>query len=66
MNKKDLILFEKEIAKLFNQGKIRSPVHLYKGNEDKIINVFKNIGKNDCVLFEWTPPFAFLLKFLFH
>ena len=43
MNKKDLILFEKEIADLFNNGKIRSPVHLYKGNEDKIIDVFKNI-----------------------
>ena len=44
MNKKDLILFEKEIADLFNNGKIRSPVHLYKGNEDKIINEFKKIN----------------------
>ena len=44
MNKKDLISFENEIASLFNKGKIRAPVHLYKGNEEKIINVFKNIA----------------------
>ena len=49
MNKKDLISFEKEIANLFNKGKIRSPIHLYKGNEDKIIDVFKNVKENDWV-----------------
>ena len=54
MNKKDLILFEKEIANLFNKGKIKSPVHLYNGNEDKIIDVFKNIRPHHffLVLFE--------------
>ena len=62
MNKKDLILFEKEIAKLFNEGKIRSPVHLYKGNEDKIINVFKNIRENDWVFCSWRSHYQCLLK----
>ena len=42
MNKKDLILFEKEIADLFNKGKIRSPIHLYKDNEDKKDNEIIN------------------------
>ena len=42
MNKKDLISFENEIASLFNKGKIRAPVHLYKGNEEKIINSKEN------------------------
>ena len=40
MNKKDLVNFEEEIASLFNQGKIRAPVHLYQGNEEKIIEIF--------------------------
>ena len=43
MNKKELIKFEDEIAELFNGGKIRAPVHLYYGNEDQIIDVFKKI-----------------------
>ena len=38
MDKQKLIRFEEEIAELFNDGKIRSPVHLYHGNEDKIID----------------------------
>ena len=62
MNKKDLILFEKEIADLFNNGKIRSPVHLYKGNEDKIIEVFKNIRENDWVFCSWRSHYQCLLK----
>ena len=62
MNKKDLILFEEEIAALFNQGKIRAPVHLYKGNEDKIINVFNNIKKNDWVFCSWRSHYQCLLK----
>ena len=62
MNKKDLILFEKEIADLFNNGKIKSPVHLYKGNEDKIIEVFKNIRENDWVFCSWRSHYQCLLK----
>ena len=37
--------FEEEIANLFNNAKIRAPVHLYYGNEENIINVFKKIKK---------------------
>ncbi len=62
MNKKDLILFEEEIATLFNSGKIRAPVHLYKGNEEKIINVFENIRKNDWVFCSWRSNYQCLLK----
>ena len=39
MDKKQLIDFEEEIASLFNKGKILAPVHLYQGNEDKIIGI---------------------------
>jgi len=62
MNKKDLILFEEEIATSFNSGKIRAPVHLYKGNEEKIINVFRNIKKNDWVFCSWRSHYQCLLK----
>ena len=62
MNKRDLILFEEEIATLFNSGKIRAPVHLYKGNEEKIINVFRNIKKNDWIFCSWRSHYQCLLK----
>ena len=62
MNKKDLISFETEIATLFNAGKIKAPVHLYKGNEDNIIDVFKNIKKNDWVFCSWRSHYQCLLK----
>ena len=62
MNKNELISFESEIAALFNEGKIKAPVHLYKGNEDKIINVFKKIKKNDWVFCSWRSHYQCLLK----
>jgi len=43
MNKQKLVKFEDEMAQLFNAGKIMAPIHLYHGNEDKIINIFKKI-----------------------
>ena len=33
MNPEKLISFEKKIADLFNEAKIRSPIHLYSNNE---------------------------------
>ena len=62
MNKQDLINFEEEIASLFNQGKIRAPVHLYHGNEDKIIEIFKKINKQDWVFCSWRSHYQCLLK----
>ena len=38
-----LVAFEEEIAVLFNAGKIRAPIHLYFGNEEAMIRVFRNI-----------------------
>ena len=45
MDKRELIIFEEEIADLFNKGKIKAPVHLYQGNEDEIIEFFKRVKK---------------------
>ena len=62
MDKRELIIFEEEIADLFNKGKIRAPVHLYQGNEENIIEIFKKIKKNDWVFCSWRSHYQCLLK----
>ena len=62
LKKKELIAFEEEIASLFNNGKIRAPVHLYEGNEDSIIEVFKNINPQDWIFCSWRSHYQCLLK----
>ena len=57
MNKENLIFFEKEIASLFNDGKIRAPIHLYQGNEEKIIEIFKKINPQDWVFCTWRSHY---------
>lgn len=49
MTIEDLRAFEKEIAGLFEQGKIKCPVHLSSGNEYKLIEIFKQIYSWDYV-----------------
>ena len=61
-NKQNLIKFEEEIATLFNNKKIRSPIHLYKGNEESIIKIFKKIKKNDFIFCTWRSHYQCLLK----
>jgi pyruvate dehydrogenase E1 component alpha subunit len=63
MTKDELINFEKEIGDLFNSAKIRAPIHLYAGNEDQIIDVFKNIDiENDWICCTWRNHYQALLK----
>jgi len=62
MDKNYLISFEEQIAVLFNDGKIRAPVHLYHGNEEKIIEIFKKINKQDWVFCTWRSHYQCLLK----
>ncbi len=62
MTKDDLIAFEEEIAELFNSAQVRSPVHLYSGNEDQILNVFKDVRPSDWVMCSWRSHYQCLLK----
>ena len=62
IDKKSLIKFEEDIAKSFNKKKIRAPIHLYSGNENSIIKVFKKISKNDWVFCSWRSHYQCLLK----
>jgi pyruvate dehydrogenase E1 component alpha subunit len=58
----ELIAFEEDIAEEFNAGKIRAPVHLYYGNEDEMIEVFKEVRAQDWVLCSWRSHYQCLLK----
>ena len=62
MDKANLIKFEDEIASLFNNGKIRAPIHLYSGNEDFLINFFKKIQPIDWIFCSWRSHYQCLLK----
>ena len=58
----ELIRFEEKICKLFNEKKIKAPIHLYHGNESQIIKVFKNVKKKDWVFCSWRSHYQCLLK----
>ena len=58
----DLVAFEEDIASLFNDGKIRAPVHLESGNEVSLIKVFEDVRPEDWVLCSWRAHLKCLLK----
>jgi TPP-dependent pyruvate/acetoin dehydrogenase alpha subunit len=60
--KQDLVDFEDKVADAFNSGKIKAPIHLYSGNEDLLINIFKSISKDDWVFCSWRSHYQCLLK----
>jgi len=60
--KEQLIDFETRVADTFNSGLIKSPVHLYDGNEEQIINVFENIKDDDWIFCTWRSHYQCLLK----
>lgn len=62
MFKQEIIDFEKEIQSLYEDGKIRGPIHLRDGNEDELINIFKNIKENDYVFSTWANHIHAILK----
>jgi TPP-dependent pyruvate/acetoin dehydrogenase alpha subunit len=60
--KEELIAFETDIADCFNNGEIRAPVHLYFGNENEMINVFKKVSDGDWIFTTWRSHYQCLLK----
>ena len=61
MNKKNLIDFEKKVQKVYEDGKIKAPVHLSGNNENQLIEIFKKINKNDWVFSSWRNHYHALL-----
>jgi pyruvate dehydrogenase E1 component alpha subunit len=59
----ELISFETEIGNEFNQGNIKAPIHLYSGNEEIMVEIFKKIDVvNDWVCCTWRNHYQGLLK----
>lgn len=58
----ELIAFEADVAASFNAGKIRAPVHLSGGNEDELIEIFKQVGPDDWILTTWRSHYHALLR----
>jgi pyruvate dehydrogenase E1 component alpha subunit len=61
-NKKDLIDFEKKVYDLFESGDLPYLIHLCGGNEDNLIEIFKEIKKDDWVFSSHRTHYHFLLK----
>lgn len=62
LTKEDLIAFEDEIADCFNKAMIKAPIHLYNGNEDNMLEIFKHVNEDDWVLCSWRNHYQCLLK----
>lgn len=58
----DLRSFELEIFELFKNKEIKSPIHLRGGNEEQLINIFKNIQDDDYCILTWASHLECLLK----
>jgi hypothetical protein len=62
LTSEDLINFEAKVAELFNESKIRAPIHLSSGGEEKLIEIFSSIDKDDFVFTTWRSHYHALLK----
>ncbi len=62
LTKQELIDFEQDIAETFNSGLIKAPIHLYSGNEDQMIEIFKNVKEEDWLFCSWRSHYQCLLK----
>ena len=57
----DLIDFENEVKKHYENGEIKAPIHLSKGNENQLIEIFKYISEDDWVFSSWRNHYHALL-----
>ena len=53
--------FEQDIVDEFNAGHIRAPVHLSGGNEERIIEIFRDVQPDDWVATQWRSHYHCLL-----
>jgi len=62
ITKEDLIAFEKEVVTKFKEGNTYGPVHLSGGNEEPLLEIFKNIKPEDWVFSTHRSHYHALLK----
>ena len=60
--KRKLIEFEERISDQYQNSRIKAPVHLSGGNESYLIDLFKEINKDDWVFSNWRNHYHALLK----
>jgi pyruvate dehydrogenase E1 component alpha subunit len=58
---KDLLNFENRVIETYEKGKIKAPVHLSRGNEKELIEIFKYISNTDWVFSSWRNHYHALL-----
>jgi TPP-dependent pyruvate/acetoin dehydrogenase alpha subunit len=61
MTKEEMIEFEAKVARLWEEAKIPYPVHFCGGNEDQLIEIFKEIQKGDCIFSTHRSHYHYLL-----
>ncbi len=61
MTPSDLIAFEREVADRYERGEIRGPVHLSGGNEEQLIEIFREVKREDFVFSTWRSHYHALL-----
>jgi len=62
LTKQELIDFENELVKRYKNKEIKSPIHLSGGNEDQLIEIFKDINKDDWIFTTYRSHYHALLK----
>lgn len=61
MTAEELIAFEKDVAEAFAAKRINGPVHLSGGNEQQLIEIFRDIHRDDWVFSTYRNHFHALL-----
>ena len=61
LTSEDLKSFEEEVKTTYEAGKIKAPVHLTGGNEEKLIDIFQYVHKDDWVFASWRNHYHALL-----
>ncbi len=61
MTKEELIGFETEIKELWERGEIKCPIHLSGGNEEELIEIFKEVKRDDYVFSTHRNHYHYLL-----
>lgn len=62
LTSQNLIDFENDICKCFENKQIRAPIHIDNGNENELIKVFQDIKENDWIFCNWRSHYKMLLK----
>ena len=62
MTAEELIAFEADIAREFDAGRIHAPVHLSGGNEQQLIDIFREVKPTDWVCSTHRSHYHALLK----